>query len=825
MTAPRGAPAGLSSADALLRLQRDGPNAMPEPERRSAVAIAAKVLREPMLLLLLAATGVYVVLGEPGEALLLALSVLLVIGLTLYQEQKAEHALQALREIGSPRARVLREGLPALVDTREVVVGDVLLIAEGDRLAADARVVEESDLHLDESMLTGESIPVRRETGATAHAGTLAVRGHAMAEVIATGSRTAMGRIGVALQTLRAEPTPMQRQMRRVVLLFAGLSLLSCVAMTVLYGLMRGQWLQALLAGLTLAIANIPEEFPVVLTVFLALGAWRMAQHAALVRRAPSIEAMGAITVLCTDKTGTLTENCMQVAELRAGEEHATALPVTRPALQAVLRTAAMASPRLSHDPMERALHEAMAAGGVQAEAAEWQRDYPFSPALPVVAIAWRHADGRHEIACKGAPETIASLCRLSPHARAACLADVDAMAARGLRVLAVAAAHPQAPGDALDDHAFQWLGLVAFADPLRAGVAGAVAEAHAAGVRVLMLTGDHAVTARAIAREAGIASGDDVVVAGVQLETLSDDAMREAVRSASVYARVKPEHKLRMVQALKAHGDVVAMTGDGVNDAPALMAAHVGIAMGRRGTDVAREAASIVLLDDNFVTVVRAIRLGRTIYENILRAVRYILAVHVPITGLALLPLFTGSPLVLLPLHVVFLELIIDPACSIVLEREPAADDLMRRPPRPAAQPLLTLNTMLTSLAQGALIFGAVVVVHGLGAAAGLPATQNGALAFTALVGGNLGLLLLYREGATPWRVLRQRNVAFWWVVLGALGALALSTRWPVAAAWLGFSPPPLGRWLLALALPVSVTVVMKLLTARAPRLRVTGG
>ncbi|MFA6985830.1 MAG: HAD-IC family P-type ATPase, partial [Arenimonas sp.] len=446
------------------------------------------------------------------------------------------------------------------------------------------------------------------------HASTLVVSGRASAEVVATGSATEVGKIGAALHAIQPERTPLQLEIRRVVALFTLLAIASWSIMTGLYFVTRGNWLDALLAGITLAMANIPEEFPVVLTVFLALGAWRMAQHRALVRRASAIEALGAITVLCTDKTGTLTENKMGVAALAVGNTRGNIESLDDPALQGVLETATLASQPRSHDPMERALQElALARPEVRAAVGRRQHvcEYPFSTQSPAVAHVWSQADGNALfVACKGAPETVADLCRLSASRRGTELAEVDAMARRGLRILAVASA-PWPAGEAglpasMHDFPFEWCGLVGFADPLRSGVPEAVATAHAAGIRVIMLTGDHVETARAIASQAGLVGHDDVAL-GSAIEGLDDDAVGTRIASANVFARVRPEHKLRLVNALKHAGQVVAMTGDGVNDAPALMAAHVGVAMGARGTDVAREAASIVLLDDNFVTIVRA--------------------------------------------------------------------------------------------------------------------------------------------------------------------------------------------------------------------------
>ena len=817
--------AGLTSVEASARHLRDGPNALPQPERRSHWAIVLSVVREPMLLLLLAATTLYLVLGDTGEALLLALSVLAVIGLTIYQEQKSERALEALRELGSPRARALRDGSPCLLPAGELVVGDVIFLAEGDRVPADARLLEAIDLQVDESLLSGESVPLRRRVDgpgeeALVHASTLVVAGHGVAEVTATGPRTEVGKIGVSLRSLHVEPTPMQREIRRVVLLFAGLALSTAVLVSGLFLASRGGLADAILAGLTLAIATIPEEFPVVLAVFLALGAWRMARHQALVRRTPAIEALGAITVLCADKTGTLTRNRMAVAELVAGAQRSGVQPALPPDLRALLDAGVLASRADSIDPMDRALHEAAAAldPAASADGAPTQvllREYPLSPACTAVTHAWQRGNGVF-VACKGAPETVADLCHATAAQRAAMLADVEAMGRRGLRVLAVAAAawndDAAALPSAMQGFAFAWLGLVGFADPLRDGVADAVAEARAAGIRVVMLTGDHRATARAIATQAGIAA-DGAVMEGRELDAMDDATMLRCARETNVFARVRPEQKLQLVAALKQDGQVVAMTGDGVNDAPALVSAHVGIAMGQRGTDVAREAAAIVLLDDDFVTVVRAIRLGRTIYDNIQRAVHYILAVHVPIAGLALLPLVGGGPLVLLPLHVVFLELIIDPACSIVFERESEAKgaDIMRRAPRPPTARLLGVRSLVGNLLRGGAMFAAVAAAYAAGRALSLPAAQVGALAFTALVTGNLGLIVVYRAGTSLWRTLRAPNAAFAVVAAGAAAMLLVVTRLPGPARLFGFEPPPMAPWLLAILLPLAVAALLK--------------
>ena len=816
---------GLAEAEAARRLARHGRNRLPQPERRQAGRIVLDVMREPMVLLLCGACLLYLVLGDAGEALALGVSFLFVVGLTVVQEQRSERALQALREIGAPQARVLRDGQPRVLPAEELVPGDIILLAEGDRVPADARVFEHSDLQVDESLLTGESVPVARVAGdgdeSRVHASTLVVRGRGRAGVEATGAQTAVGRIGSALHAIHPGATPLQAAMRRVVALFAVASVATSLLMAWLHWWLRGDLLAALLAGITLAMATIPEEFPVVLAVFLALGAWRMARQRVLVRRAAAIETLGAVSVLCVDKTGTLTENRMDVARLLAdvapGSDQAAAQ-------DELLAWAVLASRPDSLDPMERALRtraaESIAPTG--AVAPRHLREYPLSPERPALAHAWEGVAGVAGVAvgCKGAPEIVGRLCRLDAAGEARMAGELARLARDGLRVLGVARAALPAGGALPDDLSalpLQWLGLVAFADPLRESVPGAVAEASAAGLRVLMLTGDHARTAAAIAHQAGLADGE-LVVSGVELDALDDTQLDERLRDARVFARVRPEQKLRLVQSLRRSGEVVGMTGDGVNDAPALVAADVGIAMGKRGTDVAREAASIVLLDDDFASIVRAVKMGRTIHDNIRRAMRYIMAVHVPIVGLALLPLLTGAPLILMPLHVVFLELIIDPACSILFERQPPAADLMRRPPRPRGESLLPVVELLASLAQGAAVFAMVWAVHALALGPGaLSHPQAAALAFASLVAGNLGLILRHAGGETLAARLQSVGMAHGLVPLAALALIAGVTLAPAPGDWFGFDPPPLRFWLPAVLVPL----VLAPLLPGAPRRR----
>ncbi|MDR1968353.1 MAG: HAD-IC family P-type ATPase, partial [Burkholderiaceae bacterium] len=668
---------GLRNDEVAQRLKTEGFNELPQQKHRTPLAIVLEVLREPMLLLLLAGGAIYLLLGDLQEAIVLLVFASLSVTITVVQETRTERVLEALRDLTSPRALVIREGTHRRIAGREVVRGDIVVLAEGDRVPADATLVQCRDLQADESLLTGESVPVRKTVPASpppagvrpggddlpyVYSGSLIVRGSGIAEVFATGPRSEIGKIGQSLHSLETEPPRLRAQTARIVRFAAiGGALVSFVAL-LLYGLLRGGWLEAVLTAITIGMAMLPEEFPVVLAVFMAMGAWRISRARVLTRRAAAIEALGSATVLCTDKTGTLTENRMSIAQLWPNSGNAlSGHGVSDAILPETARTVAfygfLASAPEPFDPMEKAFHGFVRQRPVD-EAAGWAlvRSYGLRPDLLAVTQVWKTDAGNDglTVAVKGAPEAIADLCRLAGAERDAIKQAVDAMAADGLRVLGVAkASHeggalPQTP----HGFAFTFLGLVGLADPLRSSVPQAVSDCRRAGIRVVMITGDYPATARAIAHRAGLEDGG-AVLSGETVEKLTDLELQDHVRSATVFARIMPEQKLRIVQALKANNEIVAMTGDGVNDAPSLKSAHIGIAMGGRGTDVAREASAIVLLDDDFNSIVTAIRLGRRIYDNLRKAMGFIFAVHVPVAGLALLPLILGLPIIFSPIHI----------------------------------------------------------------------------------------------------------------------------------------------------------------------------
>ena len=799
---------GLTTDAARARLAEDGPNELARAGRRSLRRIAVEVLREPMLALLLAGGLVYLLLGDLAEALILLGFATFSIVVTVVQETRTEHVLEALRELSAPRAMVIRDGVRIRIAGRDVVRGDLLVLEQGDRVAADAVLVEASDLQNDESLLTGESLPVGKVVGADSaidgarrpggeghpyvYAGSLVARGSGIARVMATGSRTEIGKIGQSLAMLDTEAPRLRAETTRIVTWCAigggGVALV----VVALYGLLRGGWIDAVLAGIAIGMSMLPEEFPVVLTVFLAMGAWRIGKVGVLTRRAAAIETLGSATVLCTDKTGTLTQNRMSVIELWLPSGEATSVGSGAPfppSFHALLETAALASAVEPADPMEVALHEAhkvahgrVPSGGALAHA------YALRPDLLAMSNVWDDGD-RLTITAKGAPEAIADLCRLTSEERDHMTAAVEAMATRGIRVLAVATAVPPDREWAASqaDYHYALAGLVGLADPLRPGVAAAVAECRGAGIRVVMITGDYAATARTIAMHAGISGGD--VLTGAELEALDDAGLAERLKTVTIFARIMPEQKLRIVQAFKADGEIVAMTGDGVNDAPSLKAAHIGVAMGKRGTDVAREASAIVLLEDDFGSIVHAVRLGRRIYDNIRKAMAFIFAVHVPIAGLALLPLVLGQPILFGPVHIALLELVIDPVCALVFEAEREEPDIMRRPPRDPAEPLFSFGMIVWSVFQGGLAFAMLAAVYFVQAGSGMPEAELRALMFFALVSEILALILANRSfRASLGDALVRHNAALRYVVLAVLAVTGAILAWPRAQALLKF-------------------------------------
>ena len=798
---------GLSSAEAASRLKEFGSNELPSPEQRNFFRIAVGLVSQPMFALLLGGAMVYLLLGEKLDAGILAAFAMLSVSIGIVQESRSEKILQSLRSLASPRALVVRDGTQTRIAGREVVPGDIIILSEGDRVPADALLFSGGDLLADESLLTGESAPVRKRASSLPQAlrhpggedqpfvfaGTLIARGNGIARVVATGLRSEMGKIGQALTSITMEQPRLQRQLHWLVRDFALVGMAVAGLVVLLLGISRGSWLQAALGGIAVGMSVLPEEIPLVLAVFMAMGAWRISRGGVLTRRAAAIETLGSATVLCTDKTGTLTENRMRLSLISAGGigwHHGE--PLTN-RVESLLYAALGASAPIPTDPMDHAIHE-MALASKLAMPQGLLQSFGLRPELFATTNLWNGAENETAVAfAKGAPEAIAELCHLDGEPRAKMMEEVDQLARDGIRLLAVAQAglawHNGAKPRSQRDIAFQYLGLIGFVDPLRDSVPGAVLECRNAGIRVLMITGDYPVTARAIAAQAGIDSR--TVISGDEVEKMDDAALIEAARQTSVFARIRPQQKLKLVEVLKRDGQIVAMTGDGVNDAPAMKAAHIGISMGKRGTDVAREASSLVLLKDDFASIVATIRLGRRIYDNLRKSIEYIVAVHIPIAGLALLPLFFGLPLMLMPIQIALLEMVIDPACSVVFEAEREETDVMRRLPRRPDTPVLPRASVVWAAMQGFAALAIVALALFLGTRLAMAENELRALVFTVLVLMNIGLILINRSfHASIKEALLRPNRMLWILVGSVLIVLVLALYWPPAQQLFHFGP-----------------------------------
>lgn len=714
---------GLTTAEAKSLQLQYGKNELSSKKKESFVKKALHIICEPMFLLLIVAAVIYFILGEPGDGLVMLVFVAAIISIDVIQEWKTDKTLNALKDLSAPHINVLRDGIEIQIPSADLVPGDIMMIHEGVKIPADGIVIRCSDLCVDESSLTGEAEGVWKIPAENAaetpgywrkdfcYAGTLVTQGSGVIYVNKIGAATEYGKIGINVAGAPEEDTPLQKQTGSLVRLCAGIAAVLFVLVGVVTWfnipdhLFKDRLIESILSGITLAMAMIPEEFPVILTVFLSMGAWRLAKKQSLVRKLPSVETLGAVSVLCVDKTGTITMNQMTVQETWAADGNEENL----------CEMMGLACETDAYDPMEKAMlahcerlgiHKTHLFGG------ELITEYAFTNELKMMGHIWHH-DGEIIIAAKGSPEHILTICKLSDNEQASAGHKIREMSEQGLRVIAVAAAtlHNEAdiPG-VITDCSLTLCGLIGLADPPRESVKKDIALCGKAGIRVVMITGDNGITTASIAKKIGMKNYDNIIT-GDMLEKMTDDELRESVRTVSIFSRVIPEHKMRIVKAFKENGEIVAMTGDGVNDAPALKHADIGIAMGKRGSEVSREAADLILMDDNFSTIVDTVKDGRRIYDNIRKAVGYIFTIHIPIALSSLLAPMLGidsAGLFLLPLHIVLLELIIDPTCSIVLERQPPETDIMERKPRDPKEKLINSKTLIKSIIQGLTIFAA---------------------------------------------------------------------------------------------------------------------
>ena len=816
---------GLSSSVAELKLTTDGYNEIRLAENNSFIKRIKKILHEPMFMLLLIAAAIYIAIGDLTEGITLGLFVVSVLGLTFYQEGKSEKSIQSLRKLNQHYARVIRNSEIIKIPSHNIVIDDLVVIAEGNRVPADGILIQADNLEVDESLLTGESVAVTKDitpsmavVNATVYSGTYVVRGEGIFKVTATGSNTEVGKIGDSLNKLTIESTPLNKQIAHLVKLLAIMGLGLCTAMVIMLGLRTGDWIPAVLSGIALAMSILPEEYPVVLAIFPALGAHRLAKQGVITRRINAIETLGATSVLCTDKTGTLTQNRMKVAALIAKNNEAstpyffkaTADNELPEYFHRLIENSVLASSPSPQDPMEVAFHEFGKTKLVTTlhlhNELDLVKTYPLSPNLRAMAQVWRTKHGsKYFVSVKGAPESVMDLCHLPEQEKINWSKLANDLADQGLRVIAVASAVNLSGScpTSMHDFEFEWLGIIGLADPLREEVPNAMAECHRAGIRVIMITGDYPKTAQAIATQAGMLPGE--VITGEEVDHLNDDELQNQLRVVNICARISPQQKLRIVEALKRQGEIVTMTGDGVNDAPALKAAHVGIAMGSRGTDVAREAADLVLSDDNFASIVRGISTGRRIFKNLQKSMTYIFAIHIPIAMLALFPMLFALPPIFLPLHIALLEMIIDPACSLAFENEPSSDTCMTTPPRDTTATLFGKIEMTYAFIQGILVLVSTSVAYWISenliySIDSIDQTRSMVMVAFVIANGHL-IFISKSEKKYIWQIARPVNWVATTIATSTIGLVLFAIYFPLLSNSLKFSPLGIDSLVIAMA------------------------
>jgi Ca2+-transporting ATPase len=788
---------GLSEPEAAARLARDGPNQLVAPSRRGRLKRLLGPLADPMVALLLVAAPTYLLIGETVDAVVALVALVPVAGVGWALERRAERTLERLADLTAPTATVVRGDGPRQVRALDLVVGDVVLLHEGDVIPADGTLLATTEVLVDESSLTGESLPVGK-TGSDPHllAGTTVLTGRVAMRVTATGADTRYGEIGTLLAEASRTTTPLQRHLARLVAVLTVAAAVFCVAVVGAELLRGAGWAAAIIAGVSLAIAAIPEEFSLIYALYLSLGAWHLAREGALVRNLPGVETLGSTTVICTDKTGTLTEGRLDVAALAtadggirpggvgAGGEGGAEPGAVGAGGEAgavdLLAAAVLACEPEPFDPLDLAITSHADRTGLNAGRGRLVVDWPFDPEDKYLSHVWQLADGSYRVAAKGAYEGLLRHASVTPEGRARLDAAHDRFAERAMRVIAVAGAPSDGPTGSRegDEAELEIVGLIAFDDPLRDHVGEALDDCRRAGVRVVLITGDHPVTAHAVAEGLGLPhvhDGRDVIATGDDLDAADPAQLDRLVATANVFARTRPDQKHRIVEALRGRGEVVAMTGDGVNDAPALRSADIGIAMGQRGTPVAREAATMVLLDDNFATIVAATRNGRRIYDNLTRAFAYLIAFHPPLLLAALLVPLLGRPLLLLPVHLVILEVLLHPIVSLVFQAEPADPDVMDRPPRPAGA-ALSVASLWRPYAIGSTLAVGITGLYLSALELGWPVEEARGLGFTTLLAAQPVLLLIERSPSAPvWRS-RLRPTRELAVAVAAVAATAVA-------------------------------------------------
>ncbi|MBX2957663.1 MAG: cation-translocating P-type ATPase [Cyclobacteriaceae bacterium] len=745
---------GLKPNEVEESRTRNGKNVLDQTGETGFLIALKGLFVEPMFLLLLAASTIYFISGEIGDGIFMASAIVLVAAISLYQEARSRNALSALRTLTRPNCKVIRDGSVMEIRSEEIVLGDIMMVEEGSMIPADGSIVQSNDFFVNESLLTGESFPVQKdEQDNQVYQGTLVTGGLAICRVTAIGNKTRLGKIGKSLEAIEEEDTPLQIQIRNFVKKMAIAGLIVFLVVWAINFAMSHDLLDSLLKALTLAMSILPEEIPVAFTTFMALGAWRMMKLGVIAKQTKTVETLGSATVICTDKTGTITENQMKLAKVFVmANQKIVDPPVFDEAAQQLVRVGMWASEPIPFDPMEIALHETYQKFTKEDERPYFQlvHEYPLSGKPPMMTHVFQNGQGHRIIAAKGAPEALLAVSSLSQQEKQVIEEAVRKLSLEGYRVLGVGETHMN--GDDFPERQqqlkFTLKGLLAFYDPPKKNITGVFDAFYKAGIEVKILTGDNAETTATIARQVNF-KGAENSLTGDELVAMDEEELKHKVKNTHVFTRMFPEAKLRILNALKANGEVVAMTGDGVNDGPALKAAHIGIAMGKKGSEIAKQAASLILTDDDLARMVDAVAMGRKIYSNLKKAIQYIISIHIPIILTVFIPLVLGwiYPNIFSPVHVIFLELIMGPTCSIIYENEPQEKNTMIQKPRPFTDSFFNWRELSTSIVQGLVITLGILITYQFAVYQGASEATTRTMVFSSLISANVFLTLVNRS------------------------------------------------------------------------------
>jgi Ca2+-transporting ATPase len=799
---------GLSTQQVLEARAKFGQNKVVRKEN-NFWGILLGILKEPMVLLLFVAALLYFISGEIADAVFMTSAIVLVTGISLYQESRSHNALAALKTLTQPTCKVIRDGITIEIKREELVVGDSMIIEEGSSVPADGMILRSNDFSVNESILTGESLPVNKnksEEFNKVFQGTTVTSGLAISEVTAIGDKTELGKIGLSLAAIKEEDTPLQKQIRNFVkkMAFAGIIIFMVVWAINFFN--SHQIVNSLLKALTLAMSILPEEIPVAFTTFMALGAWRLMKLGIIVKQTKTVETLGSATVICTDKTGTITENRMSLASVFDLSTNTISLPENfHQKENEIVAVAMWASEPIPFDPMEIALHNAYEQSGIKDERPRYRmiHEYPLGGIPPMMTHIFEDASGNRIIAAKGAPEAIMNVSELSGEEKSIVTNALKTLTEKGFRVLGVASANFDGDHFPLhqQDFHFNLHGLVAFYDPPKKNIGEVFQSFYDAGIAVKIITGDNAATTSTIAKQVGF-KGAEHTLSGKELQNMNEQELNERVMQTTIFTRMFPEAKLRILNALKANKQIVAMTGDGVNDGPALKAAHIGIAMGKKGTEIAKEVSSLILTDDDLAKMVQAIAMGRKIYTNLKKAIQYIISIHIPIILTVLMPLVLGwiYPSIFSPVHVIFLELIMGPTCSIIYENEPIEKNIMEQKPRPLTFTFFNWKELSTSIVQGLAITAGTLFIYQYAVRHSYGEEETRTMVFITLITANIFLTLVNRSFYySIFTTLRYKNSLVTVITGATITLTTLLLYVPLFTNFFQFNRPPVSELLIS--------------------------